>query len=81
MAGQKCMGQGPLDNKNAKIKNSTAYCEGRKAGIENWPGASQNPHPAGSETNVAWKAGLDSYSGPGGTPGPVDCCAERATTV
>ena len=76
MSGKQCIGTNTVPNDPALSK---AYCEGRIAAIQGWPGAVQNPHPDGTPANEVWARGMMSYNGPSGDPLPVDCCAERAT--
>ena len=80
MPGQLCAGAGVYNGtKNAKVRNSKAYAEGRQACIKAWPGAAASPHQPGSEARAAWAAGFASYGGPSGTLRPRDCVAERGT--
>ena len=72
MSGKLCMGNNDVPN---DVALSKAYCEGRKAQYDSYPGAAQNPHPAGTAANLAWKRGLDSVSSPTDPVGPRDCCA------
>lgn len=78
MPGQLCSGH---EVKNADLVNSKAYCEGRQALYDSWPGAFQNPHAQGSDANIAWKAGFDSVSAPTDPIGPQDCCALPARSL
>lgn len=72
MAGQLCSGH---KIKNAKVKNSKAYCEGR-AGAKAGMGTSDNPHAEGSDANEAWDDGIQSWlTNP--DEGSRDCCADE----
>lgn len=69
MAGQICAGQNIDDIKNAKLRNSKAFCEGYLArSLEVSP---TNPHPVGSEAAAAFTLGVADKLG-GSDP---LCCA------
>ena len=78
MPGQLCSGHAI---KNADLVNSKAYCEGRKALYDSWPGAGFNPHADGSDARIAWRAGFDSVSAPTDPALPRDCCALPARSL
>jgi len=63
MPGQLCAGQ---DHKNAIVKNSKAYCEGRRAKADGGS-VGNNPHIAASDAGVSWVSGFNSSE--------AGCCA------
>ena len=57
----------------AKVKESRAYCEGRKAAIDGGT-TGDNPHPVGEMDHDAWDAGFASHGG--GTAWDQDNCPD-----
>lgn len=72
MPGKLCNGTA---TDSPKLKESKAYCEGRKAAIDG-DALGDNPHPVGESDHDAWDAGHASYAGGVGTALPRDCCAD-----
>ena len=69
MPGQLCIGH---EVKNAVLKNSKAYCEGRTAGRDGIH-PENNPHADDSDASIAWLRGMGSWFV--AAEGPTqDCC-------